>query len=209
MTHLMLDTPNTEAGFAEYGALRWKYRCAPTPSDAALSAFTFESGKVAMQWGWAGESPRYRKNIKSFEWDIVPTPSGPKGNYSVVKGNQLTIYRETTAPEAAWEFVKYMTGPEAELLLCGQLRRAVPTRLSVQRDPRYLKADKPPFHTDVFLEAVRRGRTLPIDWRYQEWSQVFNSATDAYFNVGTMSADQAARNATERVNAVLSGEEGF
>ena len=30
-----------------------------------------------------------------------------------------------------------------------------------------------PFHTDVFLTSVKRGRTLPIDWRYQEWLQQF------------------------------------
>lgn len=210
MTRLtMADDPDTVRGFEAYADLRWKYRCAPTPADSALSAFTFESGKIAMHWGWAGESPRFRKNIKSFDWDIVPVPVGPKDDVSVVKGNQLVINRHTSNPEQAWEFVKYMTGPDAEMLLCGQLRRAVPTRLSVQRDPRYLAANEPPYHVDVFLESVRRGRTLPIDWRYQEWSQVYNSATESYFNVGTGTAESALRAATERVNAVMNGEEGF
>lgn len=210
MTKLTLaEDPDAIRGLEAYANLRWKHGCAPTPADNALSPFTFESGKIAMHWGWAGESPRFRKNIKGFDWDLVPTPSGPKANYSVVKGNQLVIYKETANPDAAWEFVKYMTGPEAEMLLGGKLRRVVPTRFSVQRDPRYLHADQPPYHTDVFLEAVKNGKTLPIDWRYQEWSQVFNSAMEGYFNIGTGTAESACRDAAARVNAVLSGEEGF
>ncbi len=203
------DTEGGIQGFQEYADLRWKYKCAPTPADNALSAFSFESGKIAMNWGWAGDSPRYRKNIKSFDWDIAPTPSGPAANVTVLKGNQLAIYRETKYPQEAWEFAKFMTGPEVEMLLGGTLRRTIPTRLSVQNDPQYQEAEQAPFNTDVFLDSVRRGRTLPIDWRYQEWSQEFASATEGLFNIGNEDARSALTEATRRVNAVLSSEEGF
>lgn len=206
----LADDPKALEGIQDMADLRWKHHCAPTPADAALSAFTFESGKIAMHWGWAGETPRFRKNIKDkFEWDITSVPRGPAGDTTVVKGNQLVIYRESRHPELAWEFVKFMTGPEAELMLGAKLRRCVPTRLSVQKNPAYLAADKPPFHTDIFLDAVRRGRTLPIDARYQEWVQEYNSATDALFNVGSIDVKQASRNATDRINRLLAGEEGF
>jgi multiple sugar transport system substrate-binding protein len=198
-----------QSGLRAFADLRWKDRCSPTPADSALSAFSFESGKLGMHWGWAGESPRFRKNIKSFRWDIVPTPAGPMGNHTVVKGNQLCIFRESRHPEAAWEFVKFMTGPVAERMLCGKLRRAVPTRLSVQRDPEYLRAEAPPYHTDVFLTSVKRGRTLPIDWRYQEWSQVFNSELEGLLNVNERDVPTTLAAATRRVNDVLGGEEGF
>ncbi len=205
----MAGDADSERGLQEYADLRWRYRCAPTPADTALSAFSFESGKVAMHWGWAGESPRFRRNITNFRWDIVPTPSGEIGNATVVKGNQLVIHTETEHPNEAWEFVKFMTGPVAEMLLCGRLRRAIPTRRSVQNDPEYLRADQPPFHTDVFLESIRRGRTLPIDYRYQEWSQVFTSALEPLFNVQESDAKTALADASQRVNRILSGEEGF
>jgi len=205
----MGNDPGAIAGMQAYADLRWKWHCSPTPAESALSAFTFESGRLAMHWGWAGESPRFRRNIKSFRWDLTTTPSGPAGNFTVVKGNQLCIYRESRHPNEAWEFVKFMTGPEAELLLCGKLRRAVPTRRSVLNDPRYLEADQPPYHTDIFLESIERGRTLPIDWRYQEWSQAFNSALETLFNVNEKDAAAALADASERVNRILAGEEGF
>ncbi len=205
----LADDPKAVEGMQDMTDLRWKHHCAPTPADAALSAFTFESGKIAMHWGWAGETPRFRKNIKKFDWDLAPVPSGPAGDATVIKGNQLVCYKHSEHPELAWEFIKYMTGPDAELILGAKWRRCVPTRRSVQQEPEYLQTDKPPFHTDVFLETVRRGRILPIDARYQEWSREFGSATDSLFNVGGITAPQASRNATDRINKLLTSEEGF
>ena len=210
---LMAENAGAIRGTQAYADLRWKHHCSPTPAESALSAFTFESGKLGMHWGWAGESPRFRRNVKrdgtGFRWDIVPTPTGPHGDATVVKGNQLCIYRESEHPEAAWEFVKFMTGPEAEMELCANRRRAVPTRLSVQNNPAYLHTTEPPFHTDVFLEAVRRGRALPIDRRYQEWVQQFNSGLETLFNVNESDAKTALADASARANVVLAGEEGF
>lgn len=205
----LADDPHAVAGITDFANLRWKYRCAPTPADNSLSPFTFESGKIAMVWGWAGETPRYRKAIKTFDWDIAPTPSGPAGNWAVVKGNQITVNKLSRHPDLAYEFVKFMTGPETELRLCGKERRAVPTRLSVQNDPQYLDTKKPPFQTEVFLESVKRGRILPINWRYQEWVQVYNSAMDGLFNLGSETPEAACREATNRVNTLLRSEEGF
>ena len=148
----LADDPHSLEALQDMADLRWKHHCAPTPADAALSAFTFESGKIAMQWEWAGATPRFRKNIKKFDWDIVPVPTGPTGNTTVIKGNQLVVNQYTKHPELAWEFVKYMTSPEAELLLGGKWRRCVPTRLSVQQHPEYLQTDKPPFHRCLFRD---------------------------------------------------------
>lgn len=208
-SHLTLNTPNSLRGIEEVANLRWKYRCAPTPADGALSAFTFESGRIAMHWGWSGESPHFRRNIHKFDWDIVPTPSGPSGNFSVVKGNQLTICRETRIPNEAWEFVKFMTGPLAQLQLYGKLRRCVPTRISVLNDPEYLRTTLPPFHTDVFVDTVRHGRTLPIGPRYNEWQQEYSAATEGLFNIHSDTPEEACAAATKRVNALLASEEGF
>lgn len=208
-SHLILDTPTGIRGMEEVANLRWKYQCAPTPADGALSAFTFESGKIAMHWGWAGESPRFRRNIHQFAWDIVPTPSGPTGDATVVKGNQLVISRETAFPKEAWEFVKFVTGPEAELLLYGELRRCTPTRRALLNDPRYLQATLPPFQTDVFVASVRRGRTLPIGVRYMEWQREYGAATEGLFNIHSETAEEACRAATRRVNALLASEAGF
>jgi multiple sugar transport system substrate-binding protein len=210
MTRLTVySDENARKGIAAFADLRWKHQCAPTPADNALSAFTFESGKIAMQWDWSGVSPRFRRNVKKFEWDLVVPPTGPVGDRAVLKGNQLVIYKHSRHPEEAWQFVKFMTSREAEMKLCGELRRSVPTRISVQNDTQYLQTTLPPFQTDVFLETVKRGRTLPINHRYQEWTQEYNAALDGLFNIGTDTVDEACREAERRVNKLLASEEGF
>ena len=208
-SRMVLDQPDAVAGMQDLADLRWKYHCAPTPSDGALAAFSFESGKLAMSWDWSGMSPKYRKTVKSFDWDIAPVPSGPKGDRCVVKGNQLAASALTRHPDLAWEFIKFMTSPQTEMMLCGDLRRSTPTRKSVQNSAAYLKADLPPYHPGVFLESVERGRILPINARYSEWETEMRGATETLFNLQSDSATQACVNATRRVNAVLASEAGF
>lgn len=205
---VMAEDEGAIQGIQHCADLRWKHRCAPTPADNALSPFTFESGKLALNWGWAGASPRYRRNIRKFDWDICPTPSGPAGHHTLAKGNQLVINRGTEHAAEAWKFVKYMTGPDAEMLLCTHERRAIPTRRSVMTDPEYLRNDRPPYQTDVFLETIRRGRILPIDWRYQEWSMHFWSAMEPLFNVNEKDARTTLAEACAVANRVLAGDHG-
>lgn len=209
MTRLvMAEDEGAIDGIQQYADLRWKHRCAPSPAENALSAFSFESGKIALAWGWAGETPRYRRNIRKFDWDICPTPGGPAGHSTLVKGNQLVINRETKQAADAWEFVKYVTGPEAERRVCADLRRAVPARRSVMDAPGYLRSSQPPIQAEVFLETIRRGRALPIDWRYQEWSQHFWSAMEPLFNVNEKDARTTLVEACVQANRVLAGEDG-
>ena len=209
-SHMVLgDSADGVAAMQDLADLRWKYHCAPTPSDGALSAFAFESGKLAMSWDWSGMSPKYRKSVKKFDWDIAPMPSGPKGDRVVVKGNQIVANALTKHPDLAWEFLKFITGPETEQMVCGTLRRSTPTRKSVQQSAEYLQAELPPYHPKVFLDSVERGRILPINPRYNEWSTEFTSATELLFNLQSESAEATAKNATARVNRLLARPEGF
>ena len=209
-SHMVLDqSQGAIAGMQDLADLRWKYHCAPTPSDGALSAFSFESGKLAMSWDWSGMTPKYRKTIKKFDWDIAPVPFGPEGDKVVVKGNQVVVNALTKQPDLAWEFIKFLTGPENEMHICGQLRRSTPTRKSVQNSPQYLQADLPPYHPRVFLDSVARGRILPITPRYNEWISEYSGATETLFNLPNDTPKQACINATRRVNKLLASEEGF
>lgn len=205
-----LDTPEAARALQFLADLRWEDKAAPTPSQGALSAFTFESGKVGMVLDWMGLAPRLRKNVKDFEWDICPVPSGPRGNATVIKGNQLAMYRETAHPQAAWRFMRFLTSPETEQMLYGELRRGAPTRRAVALSPAFLEAKEPPFNTRVYLSAVERGRPLPITARWQQWTtEALAPELDNLWSGRERDARVVLKRATEKVNAVLADEEGF
>ncbi|GAB3652722.1 ABC transporter substrate-binding protein [Glycomyces tarimensis] len=48
----------------------------------------------------------------SFEWDLVPLPSGPAGEYSVIGQAGLGVLTVAPHPEEAADFLAFMTSPE-------------------------------------------------------------------------------------------------
>jgi ABC-type glycerol-3-phosphate transport system substrate-binding protein len=128
---------------------------------------------------------------------------------TVVKGNQLVMNRETPHPAESWEFMKFMTGPDAEMILAGQLRRCAPTHKSVAAKPEYLAADKAPFHPEVFVTSIRTGRELPITNRWQEWTTELNRFLDLIWLGNEHDAGKVMAKAVPAINEILHGEEGF
>ncbi|HSI72904.1 MAG TPA: sugar ABC transporter substrate-binding protein [Fimbriimonas sp.] len=208
-TKSLLDLPGSIKAYQFLTDLRWKYKCAPTPAQAAQSAFSFESGKLGMEFGWMGSAPRYNSAIKSFDWDICPIPIGPSGNTSMIKGNQLVIYRETKYPEASWRFIRFLTSSSTEKLLYVDNRRNFPTRKSVAYSKEFLNPKVRPFQTDVFLQGVEGARELPINHRWGEWTQILNSEQDNLYSGRERDAGVVMRRAAAQINEVLADEEGF
>ena len=209
MTKSYFDDPGTIAAYQFLADLRWKDHCAPTPSQAANSAFPFESGKLGMEFNWMGQSVRYRKVITSFKWDVVPEPSGPAGNPTILKGNQLVMYRESKHPEAAWRFMKFITGDYVEHLLYVDRRRSFPTRIEIGNSKEFLETKQAPFNTQAFVDSIKNGRALPINHRWGEWNTGFNNEVDALFSGRNHDAKVVMKEAKAKVDKILADEEGY
>ncbi|MCW5940780.1 MAG: sugar ABC transporter substrate-binding protein [Fimbriimonadaceae bacterium] len=205
----LADDPGTIQGYQYWADLVWKDRVAPTPAQGANAAFTFESGKVGFVFDWMGMTPRYRAVVKSFAWDVCPIPRGPVGGQTCIKGNQLVVSANSPNPDAAWRFVKYLTSAPSEKRLYAEIRRCFPTRKSVATSPTYLETDKPPFQMDAFLRSVETGRVLPIDERWGEWTQIFNSEVDNLMAGRERDAGVVLRRAKRRIDEALAEDPGF
>ncbi len=203
------NDPKTVAGYQFLADLRWKDKVCPTPAQGANSAFTFESGKLAMIVDWMGNTPRFRKVIKDFEWDTVPIPSGIGGAVPPVKGNQLIIYRESKHPKEAWRFVRFMTGPWVEERLYCQRKRNFPTRRAQANSDAYLKSTEPPFNTASMVKAVEIGRELPITDRWGEVSTIHTMEIDNLWSGRERNAKVVLDEIQRKVIKMLGEEEGF
>ena len=209
MKHAVFDQPGAVRAFQMIADFRWKDHCSPTQAQGENSLFTFEGGKLGMVFDFMGMTPRYRKLIDQFEWDVCPVPRGPYGNTTLCKGNQLVIYSETAHPAEAWRFERFITSAATEEDLYVKRRRCFPTRKAMAYSQAYLKTTLPPFNNWVFVDAVEHSRPLPINDRWSEWMQTFGSEIDNLIAGRERDAGTVLRRAKIKVDKVLAEEAGF
>ena len=205
----LMDQPPAVAALQFLADLRNVDHAAPTVSESANSAYPFEGGKIGMTFDFMGMAPRYRTAAKDFKWDVVPIPRGPAGVASLVKGNQLVMASCTQHPQAAWRFIRFMTSVKAEDLLYVDFRRCFPTRIAVAESKAYIQTDAPPFHTQAFLDAVKTGRPLPIDDRWQEWTNAVQPHLDELFAGRSPGAAREMAAAAREADKVLAQDPGW
>ena len=209
LKHAVFDCPGAIKAFQMIADFRWKDHCCPTQTQGENSIYTFEGGKLGMVFDFMGLTPRYRKVIHKFQWDVCPVPRGPFGNSTLCKGNQLVIFSETAHPAEAWGFERFMTSEATEDELYVKLRRCFPTRKAMAYSPGYLKSELPPFNNWAFVDAVEHSRPLPINDRWSEWTTEFDSEIDNLIAGREHDAAAVLRRAKKKVDKVLAEEAGF
>jgi len=208
-TDSALDDPRAAAALQFVADLVWKDHAAPNPAQSANNAFAFETGKVGMYFDWMGMTPRFRNLIKEFDWDVCTLPTDTKGENYIVKGNQLVVSASSPNKEAGWKFVRFMTGVEAETLLGDDLRREFPTRQAVAESPRFVTCTKTPYQVSAFVDCVKTGRILPIDDRWAEWTQDYNSDIDDLMAGRNRSAKAVLQKVVKDVDRTLHEPPGY
>lgn len=129
---------------------------AGTPSGADL----FVQGRLATRWDWFTEIPRYRQEINNFDWDVVLLPQGKlKKQLGLYKGNGQTIPVGSKNPDAAWEFMKFLGGYDAQIIY-GTEGRFIPSLKRANQDPTFVKTGKSPKNMPVFYD--NRVKLLPL-----------------------------------------------
>ncbi|MFN8493875.1 MAG: extracellular solute-binding protein [Caldilineaceae bacterium] len=143
---------------------------APTPSQVTGGyGEMFTSGHVAMwQSGYWGAAV-IKSQSKDMDFGVVAMPKGPKGSHAMFEFDSNVILKTSKAPEAAWEFVKYLSTKEAGVRIA-ELGSVPGGRADVWDDP---KLQAIPSHV-VFAEIMKTidPLLLPANFRYQEVFQV-------------------------------------
>jgi len=144
----------------------------------------FAGGQVGMVMRGAATANYFRRNVKDFKWDVAPIP----GNVQQLQEGSLICFTITKAaknPDAAWELLKFMGGPQGSKIFA-DTKYFVP---SYTKSAESLKADDQPpanvalysaamkFNTAIhFTENTERARTiyrpeLDLVWTCQQTAQ--------------------------------------
>ena len=157
-TKTILGEPAGAGGVQQLQDLIYTDKIMAEPALFAETGDAFEQGVAAMEanGSWLVPTHTNASTEGGWEFGIAPLPSGPAGRFTSVNPTGAVVYKGTKAPEAAWEFVKYLASPAAQEQLM-QLHVALPVDKTVLAGP-YATAFP---GSDVFAASLEYAKIKP------------------------------------------------
>jgi multiple sugar transport system substrate-binding protein len=201
---LLCEAPNY-AGLQWYLDMIHVHKVAPTPETAdalAGGGDPFALGVIGLKTGSPYNMPTYRK-ITEFEWDVVAMPNGPKGRYSALTTDSLSIYKESKAPDMTWAFIEELLNEDSAKIYCAKFKGPVPALKAGHQY--FILPDEAPNNQQVFIDAVAYAK-VPFQSPYtyvveEPFYQALGSAT-----TGSISLDEAMASICDPINTALAEE---
>jgi multiple sugar transport system substrate-binding protein len=166
----------------------------------------FENGALAMFQATPAPVAEFRlpaSKTKAFRWNATLIPKGPtgkRGTQGTVTGYALT--RQSRAPEAAWEWTKFITDRESGVEQVFGGGGSPGARTDVWNDPRLL-ALHPLFSTTVKVYGQPGPFNAPHNTRTDEVFKAVDAALQPLW-AGQTAVPDAARAARTAVDQILS-----
>jgi len=164
----------------------------------------FMSGKVAMHVdinGYSSQLIAFRPRITNaageqveMEWGVAPVPYN-KEQATASGGFALAVPSGSPNVEAAWEFIKCATGPEAQASWARDTY-SMPARVEAASDPT-LTADP---NWQLFVDAMEYTKTNPFVPEYPNWEQELGNRYEQIWT-GEVPIQQALDEAQQAIEA--------
>ncbi|TGB02804.1 ABC transporter substrate-binding protein [Halobacillus salinus] len=131
---------------------------------------------------------------------VAPLPAGDAGSAAALGGWMTAINKYSENKEEAWEFVKFMTGPEGQKIsaINGGL---APTLPALFEDEEILEAN-PFFTQEGFQNALEGAVSRPVAPNYPEVSEVIQINVSKAI-AGELTPEEAVAAMEEELNAVM------
>ncbi len=162
----------------------------------------FQSGKVAMLYGGSWRAVQFAKNEYAKDRvDVAPLPKG-KQQAVIIHGLGNVINANTPHPDEAWQFLKFLGGPEAARIQA-ETGAVIPAYNGTQEA--WVKAN-PQYNLQVFLDQLAYAVPYPVSAETAKWQNVEKELMGQAW-AGQMPVDEAAKQAAQRMNDVLKQEQ--
>jgi multiple sugar transport system substrate-binding protein len=200
MQHATTDTPAARQTLTFLHDLIYKYHVAPRSSEFTGMGgnVMFMTGRLGMTMNGVWGIPFMRQT--DIDWDVTFLPRGPAGAYSRGTWDGVAMYRHSRHKEAAWEFIRFITGERGQYYVA-QTGRAIPPRRSQAYSPAFLRPDTPQ-HEERCLEAMSQFRTQRLPERWAEMNVVLKRAMEKLASP-TGNPDAIAHTLQQELDAIL------
>jgi ABC-type glycerol-3-phosphate transport system substrate-binding protein len=154
---MMRQRFNVAAPTPEMGDARTRLQGGRPAIDQANGFNAFSSGKVGIHWRSVNDWRRMWNSIgTAFEWDMLPVPSmNGKPGASWSAGHPVCAYAKTKAPDACWDFMKYLMQDEFQGFLAEQ-QFLVPGKKSHQARFFRVPSQYPYQHPTIFADVYKK-----------------------------------------------------
>jgi multiple sugar transport system substrate-binding protein len=131
---------------------------------------------------------------------VAPLPAGDEGSAAALGGWMTAINAFTEHPKEAWEFLKFMTGPEGQKIsaIHGGLAPTIP---SLFEDEEILEAN-PFFKEEGFVNALENAVSRPVVPNYPEISEIIQIEVSKAI-AGEVTPEEAAKNMQTKIEEAM------
>jgi multiple sugar transport system substrate-binding protein len=194
-----LDSPASAEAIRFFASLVQEHLAPSLSESQAQGADPFQSGLTAMQisghWNLIGL--KASETLKLTDVGVVGLPTGRK-RVTVLYEAGYAITKHCDHAQAAWEYVKFLSGPFVQ-----RKKAELGVGISANRSVAESRRDANPFEP-VFLDNVRYG-VAPKGATVENYAQVEDIGKEMMDEVlvGGRSVPDALRTATQRIDAEL------
>ena len=132
-----------------------RHGAATTSPGVSLGANPEVAGKVGM-WNQNRGFFGNLSQVTSYKFNVLPFPRSPRtgGSTTVNVAGQLGIARNNKRPDAAWEWLKFLSGTEAQIIRSTVQQGGCPSRKSATQHKSYTEVGIPA------LESLSANKTF-------------------------------------------------
>ena len=193
----VLDTDQAAGGIQFLQDLIWKDKVMPDPAVSAETGDAFEQGQAAMAANGSWQVATF--DAAGFAYGVAPLPSGPAGRFTSVNPTGAVVYKGSKAPDAAWEFVKYLASPPAQQQLM-TLKASIPVNKEVLAGPYSSSWEG----AKVFADSLTYAKLKPSFKGYDEFTTTLQNELDTnVFNAANKTAKEALATVVPQLNDIL------
>ncbi len=199
-TTTLLGSDEAVGGLQFLQDLIWTHKIMP-PADIVLQiGDAFEQGLAAMESNGSWLVPTHLN--AGIDLGIAPLPAGSAGQATSVNPTGAVVSAASKNPEAAWTFVSWLVGPEAQEMLM-QSKAALPVDKSVLEGS-YSSAFP---GSDVFAQALEYAHLKPSFRGYEEWTGALQEELDTQvFDVPNKTAREAIDTVLPALDEILANQ---
>jgi multiple sugar transport system substrate-binding protein len=139
----------------------------------------FFAGDAAMTITQISRASLLPKGENAFEWDLVPLPEGPAGEYALIGQAAIGVFQASPNAETAAEFLAFMTNPENSAKLAQFFPSARASLLNAEALGKTNPLLSPEQLEAVVIKGIATGTVVPGHTDFAQIQQTVRASLDA------------------------------